>query len=105
MRTNPVGARLRWLRESVGASAREIDRLAGLHECHLSVLENAKHDRVSAKTLTALAGVYGVSLDWLIRGIGEPPLEEHVRKAVDRARRRTTKGDSIPPPPRTGTEG
>ncbi len=68
------------------AAGREICRLAGLAESHSYLLEQRKHENVTAVTLIALARVYGVSLDWLALGRGEKPSPEDVKAAVDRAR-------------------
>lgn len=79
-------ARLRKARGLVDLSARELDRLAGLAEGHTSLIENGTRAAVEAKTAQALARVLGISLDWLIAGLGKMPSERTVRSAVDAAR-------------------
>ncbi len=53
---------------------------------HVSLIEKGDGKGVQARTVSALAGVLGVSLDWLFLGSGDEPTEESVRAAVQRAR-------------------
>lgn len=78
-------------------SARELDKLAGLTPCHISLIESGRRPNPESETLRAIAGVLGISLDWLVLGKGETPHEEDVRASVDRARASL--------PAATGTEG
>lgn len=78
-------------------SARELDKLAGLTPCHISLIESGRRPNPESETLRAIASVLGVSLDWLVLGKGDPPRPEDVRAAVERARAAV--------PAATGTEG
>jgi len=77
--------RLRAARDGV-CSARELDRLAGLTPCHTSLIESGRRPNPESDTLRAIATTLGVSLDWLVLGVGDPPRAEDVRAAVERAR-------------------
>jgi transcriptional regulator with XRE-family HTH domain len=72
MLTTEFAARIREMREHLGISARELDRRAGLAEGHTSLIETGTRG-VEAKTLAALAGALGVSLDWLVLGRDATP--------------------------------
>jgi len=78
--------RLKRTRKIAGFSARMLDELAGLTPGHTSSIEAGRRQIPSTSTASALARVLGVSLDWLIAGVGEPPTKESVRSAVERAR-------------------
>ena len=78
-----VAARVRWAREKAGVSARELARLAGLDaETHVSAIEANEARDVRASVGVALAHVLGVSVDWLLAGIGDTPDETRIRTAV-----------------------
>lgn len=68
-----------------GTSARTVDRLAGLTPGHTSLIEGGLRLNVEARTAEALARVFGVSLDWLISGIGDAPSARRVRAALSKA--------------------
>jgi transcriptional regulator with XRE-family HTH domain len=76
--------RLKRAREMAGLSARALSSLAGLTPSHVSLIE-AGQPGIESKTAMKLAGVLGVSLDWLLTGKGEPPTAEAVKSAVERA--------------------
>lgn len=70
-------------------SGRELDRLAGLTEGHVSLIEAGTAgtaNGIKTRTASALASVLGVSLDWLIDGDGDDPSVEAVRASVSDAR-------------------
>jgi transcriptional regulator with XRE-family HTH domain len=67
-----IAKRLRLARESVGISARECDRRAGLTEGHTSLVETGTRG-IEAPTAAKLAVALGVSLDWLVLGRGAGP--------------------------------
>ena len=84
-----IGERLRWLRAVAGITAREADRLADKAEGHVSLIESPERRDAAVKTdtATAYADVFGVSLDWLVNGRGNPPRARAVRDAVATAQR------------------
>lgn len=94
--------RLQAARIRAGLSARRLDDLAGLTPGYTSLIEAGKRANIGARTADAIARVVGVSLDWLIRGDGNEPTDQQVRRAVEAAQRaareRTSRGH-------TGTEG
>lgn len=69
-----------------GLSTRELDRLAGLTQGHVSAIENGTRPRVELRTAEAIATVLGISLDWLSSGDGKVPSTRSVRAAVEVAR-------------------
>jgi transcriptional regulator with XRE-family HTH domain len=78
--------RLRRARERAEISARELDRLAELAYGHTSLIETRHRPRPEMKTAVKLAGVLGLSLDWLLSGIGTEPTAKQIRASVERAR-------------------
>ena len=87
--------RLALLCERADTSHRDLDRLAGLSEGHITMMLRRQSGRIENATAVALSETLGASLDWLLAGKGKPPSERDVRAAVERARSGT---DSVPPP-------
>ena len=81
-----LSARLRALRDVAGITQREADRLAGVHRGHVWQIEEGGRTNPTVQTLSAFAALFGVSLDWLAAGRGEPPMDDAVRAAVALAR-------------------
>lgn len=67
-------------------SARELSLLAGLSHGLVALIESGFVAQPSIGTSAAIARVLGVSLDWLINGIGDEPTVEQVCAAIERAR-------------------
>ncbi len=83
-----LAARLRWVRQELaGISARELDRLARRTEGHASLIESRPNAGAEMGTVEAYASVFGLSLDWLVRGAGRAPSKATVVAAVEAARR------------------
>lgn len=83
------GGRIERLRGLAGLSARELDALAGLRAGHTRSIETgAIGPAISARTLSQIADVFDVSIDWLFNGTGPAPKDESVRKAVASTQRR-----------------
>ena len=87
-------ARLAHARSLVpGLACSRLSLLAGLTRTHVSAIENGKSNgrpkEVEIETARKLAAVLGVSLDWLVSGLGERPIAvdviDSVRKATERA--------------------
>jgi hypothetical protein len=74
--------------DGAALSAREISRIAGLVPTHVWALEVLGRPGVTADTVSRLAKVFGVSLDWLYGGVGTPPTRLEVARAVQRAQAR-----------------
>lgn len=68
-----VAPRIKAARESLGISARELDRRASLREGHTSIIESRDRD-IETETAAKIATALGVSLDWLITGNGDGPV-------------------------------
>lgn len=56
----------------------------------MQLLECGARGAPQSSTVVALAEVLGVSLDWLVRGLGEEPTPDAIRAAVDAARARAS---------------
>lgn len=79
--------RLRWVREELaGISARELDRLAHKTEGHVRSIEVRPEAETQTGTVDAYARVLGLSLDWLVRGVGRSPTKASVLSALEAAR-------------------
>lgn len=68
-----VGTRLKWLRGAAGLSAREVDRLAGLHSGHTWTIEHGTECRAQVNTLESIARALGIEPAWLVFGVGDAP--------------------------------
>jgi transcriptional regulator with XRE-family HTH domain len=80
--------RLRTLRTMAGLEPSEVGRLAGLvGRSHVDQIESGRTLHPRADTLTKLAELFGVSLDWLVRGHGPMPSRLCVLIAVEKAHR------------------
>jgi len=80
-----VGTRLKWLRGAAGLSAREVDRLAGLHSGHTWTIERGDECRAQVNTLESIATALSIEPAWLVFGVGETPDPERVRAAAKAA--------------------
>lgn len=90
-----------------GISTKELDKLADISPGHTWVIESAKGG-TEAKTLDKVAGVLGLSLDYLVRGKSPRPTARAVRKSVEKARLDYAKRNKTPsgtPEAPTGTSG
>lgn len=85
---SPLGRRLKKARDTAGLSSRALSELAGASVNMVSLIERGTTKEPRSKVLTALAEVLGLSLDWLVRGIGPEPTAEQIRAAVEAARGR-----------------
>lgn len=81
-----LAARLRLLVQLSGLSQRELSRRALQGETHLGLLverlERSETADLQRRTLESIATTCGVSLDWLVRGLGEAPTETAIRAAL-----------------------
>src|ERR1700738_585623 len=89
-----IGQRLRQARLRSGLSTLALDALAGTARGHTSMIENGKRANIEVRTADSLAGVLGLSLDWLLRGHGSLPAASAIKAAVDRARQEIRKAES-----------
>lgn len=104
MRRTTISGRIKLLRDlaSPPMTARELDRLTGLREGHLAMLEKRCSERVEARTLHRVAVVFGVSMEWLYSGLGAAPKADDLAMPVARARRKERPSPVKPEKP-TGT--
>lgn len=79
--------RLVGLREAAGLTQSQLSRLALIERTYVGKVERLTNAEVGLSRLIALAFVLGASLDYLVFGRGEVPAGEHVRAAVEHARR------------------
>ena len=86
-RPSKLPKQLKDLRKKSGISCREVARLAGLTEGHVSQIER-NNPRIEADTLASLARVFGVSLDFLYSGKGAAPTDRSLFAALAAATRR-----------------
>lgn len=91
MPARTLSERLQYLVDVTDVSAREISDLAGLTHSHVAILLSADRDRVEARTVAALAKVFGVSMDWLYSGLGGAPDIHDIMLALQAARTRHTR--------------
>jgi len=82
----PLLARhVRHVRALIGATPTALSVGAGLARCLWSLLEGGDKEDPRLSTAKAIADTYAVSLDWLARGVGDPPVAATVRAAAVRA--------------------
>lgn len=65
--------RLQQARKAKEMSTRALDAAAGLTPGHVWQIEAGRKPRIEAETAARLAEVLGVTIDWLIRGVGDGP--------------------------------
>jgi transcriptional regulator with XRE-family HTH domain len=82
--TGTFGQRLRWARSHTGLSAAVLSQRAGLAASHVGLLERGDVEWPTTRVAVALALMFGVSLDWLLIGVGEDPSPEAIREAIAR---------------------
>lgn len=81
-----LGDRIARARALVRLSAAELGELAGMSDAVVGMIETDRRKTPAATTVSKIAGVLGVSSDWLISGIGDEPTKEQVSTAVALAR-------------------
>lgn len=92
MRTQFLGdseglrARLAQVLSAADVTANAASELAGTARASVGFILTGKIQNPTVAVLDAIARVFDVSLDWLVRNQGEMPPAEHIRTAVERAR-------------------
>lgn len=87
-----LGKRIQRLRERVESAtgqampARELARLANISETYPSMLEKGIRLKPAAYVVTGIADVFATSADYLLLGKGNPPSDEELKGAVEKAR-------------------
>ncbi len=77
-----IGERIFEARKMSGLSAALLGEKAGLSKAIVSMLEGGQRENPHVNTVSAIAKVLGVSVEWLISGIGPEPKSEAVRATV-----------------------
>jgi transcriptional regulator with XRE-family HTH domain len=85
-RGSNLRTRVRHLRSLSGLTASDLSELCGLSRTHLSLIENGSRSDPKGSTLSSIAKTLGVSVAYLIDGIGDEPTEAAVAAAVATAR-------------------
>lgn len=88
MMPDSLAARIKFAREMVdpALSARELSALSGQTSSLIAHIERGVILQPRADTIVRVAEVFGVSLDWLMRGVGKQPTTAAVNAAVSHAR-------------------
>lgn len=92
MSSQSFAARVELVRGLAELNQRELSELAGLSPSLVWAIENGSRSSPTARTLSSLSAVLGVSLDWLAHGKGVKPTREAVKRAVRRAQRSVSTG-------------
>jgi transcriptional regulator with XRE-family HTH domain len=87
---NHMASRLLILRGLAGGiSQRELAELAGISPAYPGFLERSPETpTIGAEIALRIATTLGCSIEYLVRGVGQPPTEEAARDAVATARER-----------------
>jgi transcriptional regulator with XRE-family HTH domain len=70
-----ISSRLKQIRHRLELTPNQIFQRTGISTGNLSELENGKYPP-SAKTLILLSELYGISIDWILKGETHPRLNE-----------------------------
>lgn len=97
-----AGERIKAARNLIGLPSRQLDKAAGLEPGVSWAVEKSATGNSQSATLDKIARALGLSLDYVIRGEGEPPTKESVQAAIDAARTTPTASDTETSDP--GTE-
>ncbi len=82
--------RLKYARVLSGFSGRRVGELAGVSAGYVIGVERARWKAPGPHALRRIAGVLGVSVEWLLEG-GAPPPAECVRRAAFEAERQAVR--------------
>jgi transcriptional regulator with XRE-family HTH domain len=77
-----IGDRLESLRTRAGLSARQLAILAEISESYPGLIESGARKDIGAEIAAKLCTVLGCSLDYLVRGVGDPPTPREIAVAV-----------------------
>jgi transcriptional regulator with XRE-family HTH domain len=80
-----LGKRLNLVRGYAGLSGRRLGELAGLSSHYVSGVEASRWRDPRSEPLRRLAHILGISLDWLLSGLGAPPEPGVVQAAAKSA--------------------
>jgi transcriptional regulator with XRE-family HTH domain len=80
-----LGKRLNLVRGYAGLSGRRLGELAGLSSHYVSGVEASRWRDPRSEPLRRLAHILGISLDWLLNGLGASPEPDVVQAAAKSA--------------------
>lgn len=81
-----LSEKIRYLRESAGLSARHADELAGLTRGSSTRFERTAKSP-TARAISRICVLYGVSADWLLLGSGRTPKPLEISRHVELRRK------------------
>lgn len=84
MQMQTIAERLKWARGHSGLTQKEVSDRAGLSDNHVGFIEQERFKSVNVKTASAIAGVFGVSTEWLLLGVEPDPTPEQIASAAKR---------------------
>ena len=88
-----LGQRIKAARERLGIGVNELDRAVGTRPGYMSRVENDDFGSIGSDKLARLGEVLGVSLDWIVRGVGT--LDEALAKEGARICQRVGWSDAV----------
>jgi hypothetical protein len=77
--------RLRWARMTAGVAARKLDWMADIGRGNTSLYEAEARLSPSIAALGGLARSLGLTMDWLLNGVGRAPSQKSIRLAAEKA--------------------
>lgn len=80
-----IGERIAQARSLSGLSAAALGEKAGLSKAIVSMLEGGQRENPHVNTISAIARVLGIRVEWLIDGTGAAPDPKAVKAAVEAA--------------------
>lgn len=86
MQRPSLSEKIRYLRECAGLSARHADELAGLTRGSSTRFERTAKSP-TARAISRLCVLYGVSADWLLLGVGRAPKPLEISRHVESRRK------------------
>jgi transcriptional regulator with XRE-family HTH domain len=93
---NTIGERIAHARRMSGLSAAALGERAGLSKAIVAMLEGGQRENPHVNTVSAIARILGVRVEWLISGTGDTPDPAAVKAATEA---------SAESAPATGTDG
>lgn len=77
-----LGRRIAFARGLANLSAARLGKLANLSSAIVAMIEKGDRKDPVGSTVASIAQVLGVSTDWLLTGVGDPPTKEQVEAAL-----------------------
>ena len=93
-----LARRLRHVVRGTGLDISSVGPLAGLGASHLSMIVRGKVKNPTFQTLHKICTTYGVSIEWLMTGVGKAPELSDIRAAAGRALEAQPAPEAAPTP-------